>query len=94
MCVCVWGAYLEESGGLGARSGAPDACVEPWALGRLSGSDPSSRILLEAEQPGRAWAGGGGGRGQGGVGPLSTALVLVGGRGGCGASQAACSHSR
>lgn len=33
------------------------------ALGRLGGSDPSSRALLEVEQLGRARVGGGGGRG-------------------------------
>lgn len=53
---------------------------------------------LESVPSGAAWEGLGWGRRQegreGGAGPLSTALVLVGGRGGCGASQAACSQSR
>lgn len=63
-------------------TGPLDACLEPWALGRLGESDPSFKTL-------RRWSSLGGpgleeeaGEAGGRAGPLSTALVLVGGRGG------------
>lgn len=74
--------------------GPPRPVWSPGAWGDGVGQTPP----LESVPGGAAWAGLGRGRrregGEGGAGPLSMALVLVGGRGGCGASQAACSHSR